>query len=67
MLLEEGAEEQGQVLDEVLLIFFPVLVSVPDVGAQGQHLQQDDSWCGEYYSLQLIVVEAPSGTEKPPH
>ena len=33
MLLEESAEEEGQVLDEVLLIFMPVLVCLTYVCA----------------------------------
>lgn len=32
MLLQEGAEEQAQVLDEVLLIVLAVGVGQPDVG-----------------------------------
>ena len=40
MLLEEGAEEQAEVLDEVLLVVLPVGVGQPDVGVQGQHLRR---------------------------
>ena len=39
MLLEEGAEEEGQVLDEVLLVVLSVLVGLSDVSHQWQHLQ----------------------------
>lgn len=38
MLFEEGAEEQAEVLDEVLLVVFPVGVRQADVGVQRQHL-----------------------------
>ena len=38
MLLQEGAEEQAEVLDEVLLVVLPVGVGQPDVGVEGQHL-----------------------------
>ena len=33
MLFEEGAEEESQVLDEVLLIFLPILVRLTNVCA----------------------------------
>ena len=39
MLLEEGAEEEGQVLDEVLLIVLSVLEGLSDVCGQWQHLK----------------------------
>ena len=38
MVLEEGAEEEGEVLDEVLLIILTVLEGLSDVGGQWQHL-----------------------------
>ena len=38
MILEKGAEEEGQVLDEVLLIILTILVGLSDVGHQRQHL-----------------------------
>ena len=52
MLLEEGAEEEGQVLDEVLLIVLSVLEGLSDVCGQWQHLkvtQQEEGvrWVGE--------------------
>ena len=41
MFLEEGAEEECQVLDEVLLIVLSVLEGLSDVGGQGQHLRRN--------------------------
>ena len=38
VLLEEDAEEEGEVLDEVLLVVLSVLEGLSDVGGQGQHL-----------------------------
>lgn len=38
VLFEEGAQEQAEVLDEVLLIIFPVRVRHTDVRVQRQHL-----------------------------
>ena len=38
VLLEEGAEEQAEVLDEVLLVILAVGVGQADVGVEGQHL-----------------------------
>ena len=38
VLLEEGAQEQAQVLDEVLLVVLAVRVRHPDVGVQWKHL-----------------------------
>ena len=35
MLLEEDAQKQCQVLNEVLLILLAILVGLTDVGAQG--------------------------------
>lgn len=40
VLFEEGAEEQAQVLDEVLLVVLPVGVGQPDVSVQRQHLNR---------------------------
>lgn len=48
MLLEEGAEEEGKVLDEVLLVFLPILVGISNVRAQGKHLK------GESCTFQLL-------------
>ena len=39
MLLEECAEKQSKVLDEVLLIVMAILVGLSDVSAQGKHLR----------------------------
>ena len=39
MLAEEGAEEEGEVLDEVLLVVLPVLVGLADVSGDGKHLR----------------------------
>lgn len=39
MLFEEGAEEQAQVLDEILFIILPVGVGQANVCVQRQHLQ----------------------------
>ena len=38
MLLEEDAQKQCQVLNEVLFILLAILVGLTDVGAQGKHL-----------------------------
>lgn len=38
VFFEEGAQEQAEVLDEVLLVIFPVRVRHSDVRVQGQHL-----------------------------
>ena len=38
MLLQEGAQKQTQVLDEVLLVIRPSCVGLPDVGVHRQHL-----------------------------
>lgn len=38
MFFEEGAEEQAEVLDEVLLVVLPVGVGHSDVSVQRQHL-----------------------------
>lgn len=38
MFFEEGAEEQAEVLDEVLLVVLPVGVGQSDVRVQRQHL-----------------------------
>lgn len=43
MFFQEGAQEQAEVLDEVLLVVLPVGVGQPDVGVQGQHLNADAS------------------------
>ena len=43
MLLEEGAEEEGQVLDEVLLVILPILEGLSDVSSQRQHLHETES------------------------
>lgn len=43
MLFEESAEEQTEVLDEVLLVILPVGVGQPDVGVQRQHLHTESS------------------------
>lgn len=50
MLLQESTEKQTEVLDEVLLIVFPVGVGEPNVGVQGQHLR------GYGTDLSLIVT-----------
>jgi len=42
VLLQEGAEEQAQVLDEVLLVVLAVGVGQPDVRVQGQHLKKEE-------------------------
>jgi len=39
VLFEEGAEEQAEVLNKVLLIIFTVCIRQPDVGVQWKHLQ----------------------------
>lgn len=39
VLFEEGAEEQAEVLNEVLLVIFTVCICQPDVGVQWKHLQ----------------------------
>ena len=53
VLLEEGAEEEGQILDKVLLVVLSVLEGLSDVCGQWQHLkvtQQEEGvrW-GERY------------------
>lgn len=40
MLFKESTEEQTEVLDEVLLVIFPVGVGQPNVGVQRQHLHR---------------------------
>lgn len=55
MFFEEGAEEQAQVLDEVLLVVLPVGVGQPDVSVQRQHLtrpQNITSQTGLYLFIQ---------------
>lgn len=42
MFLEEGAQEQAQVLNEVLLVVLAVGVRKADVGVQGKHLLQEE-------------------------
>lgn len=39
MFFEEGTQEQAEVLDEVLLVVFPVRVCQTDVRVQRQHLR----------------------------
>ena len=39
MLLEEGAEEQTEVLDEVLFVVFAIGIGQTDICVQGQHLK----------------------------
>lgn len=56
MLFEEGAEEQAQVLDEVLLVLPPVGVGQPDVSVQRQHLNRP--W---NVTSQRGLVLAPTG------
>ena len=41
MLLQERTEEQTEVLDEVLLVVFPVGVGQTNVSVQRQHLDQN--------------------------
>lgn len=38
VFFQEGAKEQAEVLDEVLLIILPIGIGQPDVCVQGQHL-----------------------------
>ena len=38
MLFQEGAEEQAEVLDEVLLVVLTIGICQADVGVQGEHL-----------------------------
>lgn len=40
VFLQKGAEEQAEVLDEVLLIVLPVGIGQPDVCVQRQHLRR---------------------------
>ena len=54
MLLEEGAEEEGQVLDEVLLVVLSVLVGISDVSHQWQHLQ--DSPLNDLMYIKVTVL-----------
>lgn len=40
MFFQEGAEEQAEVLDEVLLIVLPVGIGQPDISVERQHLHR---------------------------
>lgn len=40
MLFKESTQEQTEVLDEVLLVIFPVGIGQPNVGVQRQHLNR---------------------------
>lgn len=51
VLLQEGAEEQAQVLDEVLLVILPVGVRQTDVCVQRQHLRTNQT--GEQFNPNL--------------
>jgi DNA primase catalytic subunit len=45
MLLEEDAQKQRQVLNEVLFILLAILIGLTYVGAQGKHLKVVSEWC----------------------
>lgn len=38
MLFKEGAEEQAEVLDKILLIVLPIGIGQPNISVQRQHL-----------------------------
>lgn len=48
MLLQKRAQEQAEILDEVLLIVLPVGVGQADVGVQRQHLNRDNERTSDY-------------------
>lgn len=53
MFFQEGAEEQAEVLDEVLLIVLPVGIGQPDISVEGQHLHRRKT------QTQLPYVDGP--------
>ena len=67
MLAEEGAEEEGEVLDKVLLVVLPVLVGLTDVSGDGKHLRGFKSVMGysATYMYTINCDEAASFTIRP--
>ena len=56
VFLEESAEKEGQVLDEILLVLFPVPVRVSDVRVQREHLRGNRVVCMSVLSVCLYVL-----------
>lgn len=56
VFFEEGAEEQAEVLDEVLLIVLPVGVGQSDVSVQRQHLTRRQNITSQTH-LYLFVLK----------